>query len=110
MSMSSPQLKRLFFFLLKTQKTIPLKKTKNLQDELNQLEKNKQKVPSFMLTLVVIGGRKMLRIFLKKLERQNMENQTIFELYIDDNKSKYYGNPKGIFKSEKKNYENLYTK
>ena len=110
MSMSSPQLKRLFFFLLKTQKTIPLKKTKNLQDELNQLEKNKQKVPSFMLTLVVIGGRKMLRIFLKKLERQNMENQTIFELYIDDNTSKYYGNTKGIFKSAKKNYENLYTK
>ena len=56
MSMSSPQLKRLFFFLLKTQKTIPLKKTKNLQDELNQLEKNKQKVPSFMLTLEVTGG------------------------------------------------------
>ena len=110
MSMSSPQLKRLFFFLLKTQKTIPLKKTKNLQDELNQLEKNKQKVPSFMLTLVVIGGREMLRIFLKKLERQNMENQTIFELYIDGNKSKYYGNTKGIFKSAKKNYENLYTK
>ena len=55
-----------------------------------------------MLTLVVTGGRKMLRIFLKVLERQNMQNQTIFELYIDDNKSKYYGNPKGIFKSAKK--------
>ena len=54
-----------------------------------------------MLT-VVTGGRKMLRIFLKVLERQNMQNQTIFELYIDDNKSKYYGNPKGIFKSAKK--------
>ena len=55
-----------------------------------------------MLTLVVTGGRKMLRIFLKVLERQNMQNQTIFELYIDDNKSKYYRNPKGIFKSAKK--------
>ena len=52
----------------------------------------------------------MLRIFLKVLERQNMQNQTIFELYIDDNKSKYYRNAKGIFKSAKKNYENLYTK
>ena len=55
-----------------------------------------------MLTLVVTGGRKMLRIFLKVLERQNMQNQTIFELYIDDNKSKYYRNAKGIFKSAKK--------
>ena len=48
------------------------------------------------------GGRKMLRIFLKKLERQNMQNQTIFQLHIDDNKSKYSSNPKDILKSEKK--------
>ena len=65
-----------------------------------------------MLTLEVTGGRKMLQIFLKKLERQNMQNQTIFQLHIDDNKSKYSSNPKDILKSEKKkkNYENLYTK
>ena len=31
-----------------------------------------------------------------------MQNQTIFELYTDDNKSKYSGNPKDILKSEKK--------
>ena len=39
-----------------------------------------------------------------------MKNQTIFELYTDDNKSKYSSNPKDILKSEKKNYEKLYTK
>ena len=38
-----------------------------------------------------------------------MKNQTIFELYTDDNKSKYSSNPKDILKSEKK-YEKLYTK
>ena len=39
-----------------------------------------------------------------------MQNETIFELYTDDNKSKYSSNPKDILKSEKKNYEKLYTK
>ena len=55
-----------------------------------------------MLTLEVTGGRKMLQIFLKKLERQNMQNQTIFQLHVDDNKSKYSSNPKDILKSENK--------
>ena len=32
-----------------------------------------------------------------------MKNQTIFELYTDDNKSKYSSNPMNILKSEKKN-------
>ena len=31
-----------------------------------------------------------------------MQNQTIFESYADDNKSKYFSNPKDILKSEKK--------
>ena len=39
-----------------------------------------------------------------------MQNQTIFELYTDDNKSKYSSNPKEILKSTKNIYENLYTK
>ena len=39
-----------------------------------------------------------------------MQNQTIFELYTDDNKSKYSSNPKGILKSAKTNYQKLYTK
>ena len=38
-----------------------------------------------------------------------MKNQTIFELYTDDNKSKYSSNPMNILKSEKKNMK-LYTK
>ena len=47
--------------------------------------------------------------FFKVLERQNMQNQTISELYTDDNKSKYSSNPKDIPKSAKKFYEKLYT-
>ena len=39
-----------------------------------------------------------------------MRNQTIFELYADDNKSKYSSNPMNILKSTKKNYMKLYTK
>ena len=38
-----------------------------------------------------------------------MQNQTIFELYTDDNKSKYSSNPKDILKSAKKIMK-LYTK
>ena len=37
-----------------------------------------------------------------------MKNQTIFELYTDDNKSKYSSNPMNILKPEKK--MNLDTK
>ena len=35
-----------------------------------------------------------------------MQNQTIFELYTDDNKPKYCSNDKDILKSEKKNLKN----
>ena len=38
-----------------------------------------------------------------------MKNETIFELYTDDNKSKYSSNPLNILKSAKKNME-LYTR
>ena len=38
-----------------------------------------------------------------------MKNQTIFELYTDDNKSKYSSNPMHILKSAKKIMK-LYTK
>ena len=38
-----------------------------------------------------------------------MKNQTIFQLYTDDNKSKYSSNPKDILKSAKKIMK-LYTK
>ena len=35
-----------------------------------------------------------------------MKNQTIFELYTDNNKSKYSSNPKDILKSAKKIMKN----
>ena len=35
-----------------------------------------------------------------------MQNQTIFTLYVDDNKSKYSSNPKDILKSAKKVMKN----
>ena len=41
-------------------------------------------------------GEKCPNTFFKVLERQNMKNQTISELYADDNKSKYSRNPKDI--------------
>ena len=49
------------------------------------------------------------KTFFEVLERQNMKNQTIFELYTDDNKSKYSSNPMNILKSAKKIMK-LYTK
>ena len=39
-----------------------------------------------------------------------MQIQTIFELYIDDNKLKYSRNLKDILQSAKNNYEKMYTK
>ena len=57
-------------------------------------KKNKQKVLNFVLTLEAVGQ--------KVLERQNMQNQTILELYTDDKKSKYSSNAKDILKSAKK--------
>ena len=45
--------------------------------------------------------KKCPKTFFEVLERQNLKNQTIFELYTDDNKSKYSSNPKDILKSAK---------
>ena len=50
----------------------------------------------------MLEGKKCLKTFFEVLERQNMKNQTIFNLYTDDNKSKYSSNPQGILKSAKK--------
>ena len=47
------------------------------------------------------GGKKYSKPF-KVLERQNLQNQTKSELYIDDNKSKYSSNPKELFRYTKK--------
>ena len=56
-------------------------------------------------------GEKCSETFFEALERQNMQNKIIFELYADDNKSLYPSNPKDILKSEKKKKKKkLYTK
>ena len=49
-----------------------------------------------------LEGEKFPKSFFEVLKRQNMKNETIFELYTDDNKSKYSNNPKDILKSAKK--------
>ena len=47
-----------------------------------------------------LEGEKFPKTFFEVLERQNMKNQTIFELYTDDNKSKYSSkNSMNILKS-----------
>ena len=54
----------------------------NLKDELSQLQNKHAKVLNFVLEHQM-GARaqKMLQNFLQ-IERQNMQNQAIFELYI----------------------------
>ena len=65
---------------------------------------NKQKVLNFVLTLEAGGRQNSPKLSLKYLKdyeknmNKNMKNQTIFELYTDDNKSKYSSNPMNIVK------------
>ena len=54
-----------------------------------------------VLDLVLILDRGCRWKNAPKLERQNMRNQTIFELDTDDNKSKYCSSSKDILKSVK---------
>ena len=49
-----------------------------------------------------LEDEKYSKTFFKILERHYLQNQKMFELYTDDNKSKYSSNPKDIFKSTKK--------
>ena len=54
-------------------------------------------------------GEKCSKTFFKVLERQNMLNETISELYTDNNKSRYSSNPKDILKAARKFGEKLST-
>ena len=83
----------------------------NLQDELYSLE-CKQARGAIIRANVRwdLEGEKCSKSFFRILERQNMQNQTISELYTDDKKSKFSSNPEDILKSAKKIYENLYTR
>ena len=49
----------------------------------------------------MLEDKKFLKTFFEIPERQNMKNQTIFDLYTGDDKSKYSSNPMNILKSEK---------
>ena len=71
----------------------------NFQDELYQLENKQAKGAKRRAN---IRSWRAKNASFKVLEIQNMQNQTIFELYTDGNKSKYSSNPKDILKSEKK--------
>ena len=79
----------------------------NLQNQLYQLENKQAKCAKLCANIRIWRAKN--RIWKTVLERQNMTDQTIFELYTDDNKSKYSSNPKDILKSAKKIMK-LYTK
>ena len=83
----------------------------NLQGELYSLE-CKQARGAIIRANVRwdLEGEKCSESSFRILERQNMQNQTISELYTDDKKSKFSSNPEDILKSAKKIYENLYTR
>ena len=73
----------------------------NLQDGLYQLENREAKGTKLGANIrYEVEGEKCSKTFFEVLERQNMQNQTIFE-YNDDNKSIYSSNPKDILKSAK---------
>ena len=82
----------------------------NLQNEHYQLENKQAKCVKLHANIgQELESEKCSRTSFKVLAKQNMQNQTIFELYTDDNKSKYSSNPKDILKS-KKTIMKLYTK
>ena len=75
----------------------------NLQDELDQLENKQGKGAKLRANIrSELKGEICSKLFFQVLERQNLQNQIISELYTDGNKSKYFSNPKDIFKNTKK--------
>ena len=83
----------------------------NLQDELYVLE-TKQATGAKIRANIRwdLEGEKCSKSFFNVLERQNMQNQTISELYTDNKKNKYSNNPQDILKSAKNFYKDLYTR
>ena len=83
----------------------------NLQGELYSLECKRARGAIIWANVRWdLEGEKCSKSSFRILERQNMQNQTISELYTDDKKSKFSSNPEDILKSAKKIYENLYTR
>ena len=81
----------------------------NLQDKLYQLENKQAKNTKLRINIRwELEGEICLETFFRVLERKNLQNQTTFKLYTDDNKSKYSSNAKETLKSVKKCYEALH--
>ena len=80
----------------------------NLQDELYQLE---NKLAKGAKLRAIIRQELKGEFFSELFKDKNLPNQTITELYFDDNKSKYSSNSKRIFKFAKKimKHFTLYT-
>ena len=83
----------------------------NLQDEHYTLE-TKQATGAKVHANIRwdLEGEKCSKSFFSVLERQNMQNQTIPELYTDDKKTKYSNNLQDILKSAKNFYKDLYVR
>ena len=58
----------------------------NLQDKVYQLDNKQAKGAKLRVTLGRSWRAKTLQNVLQMLERENMQNKSIFELYTDDNK------------------------
>ena len=75
---------------------------------LYQLVKKEAKGPKLCTNIKWdLEGKKSVKLFFRLIDRQNLQNQTISDLYTDDNKSNYSSNPKDIFNSAKRIYEKL---
>ena len=75
----------------------------NIKDEIYELENKQVKGTKLRANIrQQLDGKKWSKIFFKVLQRQIMQNQTVFELYTDNNKSKYSSNPKDILESARK--------
>ena len=80
-----------------------------IQDELYQLENKQAKGDKLCANIrLELEDKKCSKTFLKVLERQNLQNQTISELYTDEYSNP--SNPKEISRSTKKIYEKIFTK
>ena len=78
---------------------------------LYQLVKKEAKGPKLCTNIRwELEGEKYLKKFFRVIDRQNLQNQTISDLYTDDNKSNYSRNPKDIFNFAKRIYEKLSVK
>ena len=110
-----PTLKIRFYYWKKAANLIQKRKfqaiikpmIENLKDEICYLENKQAKGAKLRVNIrYELEGGKWSKTFFNVIWRQNKQNQTIFKLYTDDNKTKYSSNPKDILKSWKKDIKN----